>query len=250
VPASFYKVWAIGPPVDNGFMAPITIGVAGIAKRACPAWPFAVVNELICSCLSRAIILPGPPGFIIANDNVPHYVSMDFNLAGQQLPPVDPELLIELQPSFAAGVITFDIWVLNDDRHEENLSHFVSAQKVQAFDHAHCFFNGTNRNAAHQYLEDNRGALGINGHCLLPFFDRIDLMLDWINRIERVPDFYIDEVVKSTVALGLPETEVGYCSEYLRHRRDALRGLITQNRASFPRTQTHLFDQVLGGKRP
>jgi hypothetical protein len=231
-------------------MSAIHIGVAGIAKQACNLSPFVIVNELVCSYLSRAIILPSPPGFIIENEGSPHYVSMNFNLAEQRLPPVDPPQLVELQPHFSAGVLAFDIWVLNSDRHDENLSHFVAAGKAQAFDHGHCFFNGSDSNEAHQYLENNRNSLGIDGHCLLPYLDRLDFMIDWIYRIEQVPDFYIREVVMSTVVLGLPQTEVDYCIDYLCQRRDTLRQLVMANRNSFPAIQGNLWDPFTVGGRP
>lgn len=248
MPSSFYKVWAIGRPLSNGITAPLHIGVAGVAKRSYIDCPYVVVNELICNYLSRAILLPTPPGFIIRNEDVPHYVSLDFNLAGQKLPPVDPSLLVESLPEFSAGVVAFDAWVINSDRHDENLSYLKSANSAQAFDHGHCFFNGATREEAREHLENNRNSIGINNHCLLPYLDRIDHLMRWVDRIEKVPDFYIGEVISSTMALGLPEIEIDYCTDYLCMRRDALGKILISESNRFSAVPDDCWDVYRNGE--
>jgi hypothetical protein len=89
MPATRYKIWSIGSPVGEGAMQSMHVGVAGLAKCALPAQPYAVVNELICGHLAHALLLPIPPGFIIEHEDKPYHVSLNFNLAGEDLPPVD-----------------------------------------------------------------------------------------------------------------------------------------------------------------
>lgn len=59
-------------------------------------------------------------------------------------------------------------------------------------------------------------------------------MRDWISRIKCVPDFYIEEVVKAAVEVGLESTAVQFCSDYLKDRRDRLEQLIRNNVNRFP----------------
>ncbi|MCB9654160.1 MAG: hypothetical protein H6729_08540 [Deltaproteobacteria bacterium] len=52
---------------------------------------YVVANELIAEHLARALLLPIPPGFIIEHKGKPHYVSLNFNLSGEDLPPANPQ---------------------------------------------------------------------------------------------------------------------------------------------------------------
>ncbi len=123
MPATKYKVWAVGAPLGVGATGALHIGIAGIAKPNSAALPLVVANELVCGLLAKAILLPSPPGFIIEHNSQPYYVSLNFNLAGVALPPADVKKLVASQPELASGVLLFDAWVANGDRHRANIAY-------------------------------------------------------------------------------------------------------------------------------
>jgi hypothetical protein len=224
-----YRIWAIGPRVGNTATAPIHVGVAGVAKSSTAQLPYVVANELICASLAKVILLPTPPGFLIDHAGVPHFVSLNFNLAGHDLPPINPQALVQALPSFAAGVVVFDTWIANMDRHPGNLAFDAAQNKAQVFDHSHAFY-AQGRPA----LENLTNALGIGGHCLAPHVSDVAHIKFWCERLQRVPDYYIDEVVTSAATVGLPTADVSFCQQFLRDRRVHLYQLLEQHRNSLP----------------
>jgi hypothetical protein len=231
MPATAYKIWTIGAPVGIGAMQSLHVGVAGVAKAAAPAIPYAVSNELICGYLARAILLPVPPGFLINKGGVPYHVSLNFNLAGQELPPADAAAVVAAHPRLSWGIILFDSWVVNFDRHNGNIAFDQGSNKVQVFDHSHAFCHTDLQG----HLNANVAGLGIGGHCLATEVTTADGFNEWLHRIMSVPEFYIREVVVSSVSAGLPPTEVQFCTDYLLNRRAQLRNIFLANRAAFPK---------------
>jgi hypothetical protein len=102
-----------GAPVDSGATQSFHVGVAGVAKGNAAGLPFVVTNELLCGHLARVLLPPVPPGFIIDHNGTPHYVSLNFNLAGEDLPPADPGAIANARPDLACGIVLFDIWMVN-----------------------------------------------------------------------------------------------------------------------------------------
>jgi hypothetical protein len=80
----------------------------GVAKRATADHPFTVANEYVCGQLGRLLGLPIPPGFTVVAGGTVYHVSMDFNLAGQALPPADAAALVAHDPDLASGIVVFD----------------------------------------------------------------------------------------------------------------------------------------------
>jgi len=241
MPATRYKIWAKGNHVGRGAMESLHVGIAGVAKKANAGLPFAVANELICGHLARAILLPVPPGFIIEQDGAPWYVSLNFNLAGEDLPPVNAGALIRAQPRVACGIVLFDIWVVNIDRNNVNLAFDQSTNRVQIFDHGHAFYHTTNGQA---YLQERRDQLGVAGHCLIGELNSVSEAMDWLRRIRSVPEFYIKEVVQAAVEVGLPSQDRVFCTDYLLDRRERLVTLLKANRTSFPKVVPTLWDEL------
>jgi hypothetical protein len=240
MPATRYKIWAVGDPLGRGAMHSRYVGIAGVAKRASENLPYVVANELICGHLAQAVLLPTPTGLIIEHEGVPYYVSMNFNLAGEDLPPADAAEIVRKHPRLSCGIILFDIWVLNDDRHPENIAYDRISDKVQIFDHSHAFFS---KSDPHAHLENNKERLAIENHCLAEELTRLDGVKEWADRIASVPDFYIREVVKSAESVGLPTEQVEFCSEFLLERRGKLLALIRENTEQFPKIQSSLWEQ-------
>jgi len=72
-------------------------------------------------------------------------------------------------------------------------------------------------------------------------------MQEWIRRVELVAEFYIEEVVKASVKVGLPSTDVQFCSDYLKDRRKRLKQLVHDNVKCFPCVQQGSMTLLDGG---
>ena len=210
-------------------MGSIHVGVAGVAKKASKDMPFAVANEIICGDLARALLLPIPPGFIIHRQEgglpVPYHVSLNFNLAGEDLPPIQVSDVLKEQAQLAAGVLAFDTWILNNDRHTTNIAYYKAAKRLQIFDHSHAFFYGTTREDAAKYLAQHK-TTGLSYHCLALAVSDTDSIKMWCDRIAQIPEFFIRETIKCTKELGLPGQDVDDCVNFLLERRKILYGLL------------------------
>lgn len=218
--------------------------MAGIAKGNTGELPFVVANELICARLASAILLPVPPGFIIDKDGSPHYASLNFNLAGEDLPPANVESLVLRDPALAMGITIFDIWIVNDDRHRNNLDYDADSGKVQIFDHSHAFFHGGN---PRQRLVENEQSLGIGSHSVASRLRSLEGLSTWVQRINEIPEFYISEVVSSASELGLPPNDVEFCTKYLLDRRLRIQDLILANQEAFPSINPQLWNGIESG---
>ena len=119
--------------------APNFVGIAGVAKRANAEHPRVLANELICNRLAHALLLPCPPGATLDRDGVPYFFSLDFNLAGESLPPADPSEIVEKYPRLSWGITLFDALVMNHDRHDKNIAYDADTSRLQIFDHSHAF---------------------------------------------------------------------------------------------------------------
>ena len=241
MPATRYKILHVGSRVGKGAMRSLHVGIAAVAKAASVDQPYAVVNELICNYLARSLLLPIPPGFIIEHEGKPHYVSLNFNLSGEELPPANVDSIVSNHPDLSCGIVLFDIWIINDDRHNGNIAYDSSINKVQIFDHSHAFLRGKDIKSR---LESKRTKLGIEGHCLAPKLNSLGSMRSWIERIGRISEFYIRGVVQSSSSIGLQEEYVDLCSNYLLERRKNLIELTKSNKDGFPNVQKELWDNL------
>jgi hypothetical protein len=232
MPATKYKIWQWADPVGEGATQPIHVGISGVAKTAVEGDPFVVPNELLCNLLARAIMLPTPPGFVVDRDGVPYYVSLNFNLSGHELPDADCGLLAERHPELAWGIILFDVWVVNSDRHERAINFDTLADRVQVFDHDWAFMAGENGRAR---LERATDSTGIHLHCLAGEIAGLGGFREWFERINAVPEFYIREAVQAAAQVGLPEEDVEFCISFLLDRRTRLVELVRADSALFPR---------------
>lgn len=114
-----------GARVGAGATDPQYCTLNGVAKVA-PAGvrPYLVANEQICARLASIINLPVPPGVIVeSTSGQVGYVALRFGNANERPPRLIPTDLVNDCPEIAAGILTFDCWVANGDRHAENLAY-------------------------------------------------------------------------------------------------------------------------------
>lgn len=240
MPLVHYKISAWGNPVGNGATAPNFVAVAGVAKRAQPASPYIVANEVICGALGRGLCLPVPPGFVVDREGVPQHVSLDFNLAGEGLPPADPVALIAAHPKLAAGIVLFDSWIVNTDRHPGNLAFFPANLQVNIFDHSHAFLGSGTDGRAH--LEAHRGQLGIAGHCLASLLTEPSHFDEWLTRLAGIPTYWIEQALWDATSVGMEEDLVPFCLQFLEERRANMRQILRASSGAFPAIPLSLWD--------
>lgn len=234
MPASEYKIWAWGTPVGDGTTEASHVGVAGVAKCNGTTAPCAVANELICADLARAIRLPCPPGFLVNRDGTPYFVSLNFNLAGEDLPPVNPAEVVAAHPRLSTGVLVFDAWVMNFDRHKRNLAYDRDSKRLQVFDHSHALANGlVNKNADLPPL--------YGSHCLAGTIDTTDHFSEWFDRIRQVPDFYIIEAADMALQYGYEANDIDDIKTLLLQRRVDIAQIVRDAAEAMPRIKEQLW---------
>ena len=248
MPVTSYKILAWGTPVGHGVSGHGVSGaqyvnVSGVAKRNSEREPHIVASELIAARLGQAILLPIPPAFIVDCDGAPWFASLNFNLAGESLPPVRGVQVVDNFPSITAGIILFDIWIMNKDRHCRNLAYHRASKRLQIFDHSRALMPYPNQRA---FAEEHRTRLAIGPrHCLAPHIvDALSFSL-WFERIQEVPRYYLKAVLEDAVDVGLRADNVDFFLNMLVERRDRLPQLIDDNIQTFPALQVGLGSPLL-----
>lgn len=226
-----YRLHSVGAQVAQTATAPHYVHIVGVAKPAAPSTPFIVSNELICGHLGRVLGLPVPPGFLVTASGLLHHVSLDFNLTGQPLPPADVPQFVAHDVTLASGIVVFDSWIVNDDRHSQNFAFDTFTQTTTIFDHSHAFM-GSGADGR-QKLDSHRGALGIGGHAVAPYLPHLDGIKKWIDRVQQVPQFVVENAVRSAVGTGIHDEDVDFCIDFLLERQVSLTELFRADQGRF-----------------
>ncbi len=240
-----YRVASFGQELGIGATGSRQITIGAVAKSNGPWASYCIPNELIFAEIGRFLRLPFPPFGIVSTPQAQApfwFASLDFNLTGNALPPIDPEECVERFPNLSAGVLLFDVLVANSDRHRGNLSVDFSAQppRINVYDHGHGLFGfepgkGVQRlTTLHDQLALSDGQLTPgNRHCLLDVIKTDDEFAKWEQRIKALPDFFIEDVCRATVGLGIDESEAREAIDFLRYRRDNLHAIMMRNKGEF-----------------
>jgi hypothetical protein len=165
--------------------------------------------------------------------SAPYFFSLNFNLAEQSLPPADADEIVRTDPRLAWGIILFDCLIMNPDRHTGNIYHDNSTNRVQIFDHERAFMQSGRTNVT-DILNDLNENLGIGGHCLAQKITDIDGQEMWLERISKIPDFFIEEVIESATRVGLPKGSKSDCIDFMKNRRSKIETLMQKQANLFP----------------
>jgi hypothetical protein len=243
----FYEIDAWGEQL-TGDSAPQRCTLSGVAKRNSPKAPYAVPSEFICSRLALLIGLPVPPGAVVtADDGNLAYVSLRFGPKVGSPPPLDAREFVEDNPSTAAGVIAFDCWVGNPDRHEHNLAYVRGEWKVPVtvFDHSHALL-GVRAGAAVQQLCTTLDEPVISGILRQHITSSTEFEY-WANRIGAVPVELIRDICQTVVHPdGITADECTAVTEFLIHRKDRILEMIQSSKGRMPNVR----QWELNGTRP
>lgn len=232
-----YKIFSWGNREFEGANVKYEAAIQVVAKRAAGCL-YTVPNEYICQELGRAIGLPIPTGVVIDKDGEMYYSSLNFNITGHRLPPCDVLAVARDCPNLAVGIILFDIWIGNYDRHLKNMSYNTISKSLHIFDHGNALLYPAGLSNA----SANTGELGIGRHCLAGVITTLSDIWMWQERIDSIPEFFIRDKLRDATAMGLPQEEIEYCVRYLLRRRTELVDLVRTHRGTFRSVPVGMLD--------
>jgi hypothetical protein len=245
-----YQIIRFEQPVGSGVTNAMWASVRAVLKRNSQDEPYCVPNELICGLLGQFLGLPVPPcGLFVEprNPSVLSFGTMNFNLGGDNLPPADPDDCFTAyadpthpRPDAVVGVLLFDVWVLNADRHPRNLAldDSVTPAQLHVFDHSHAVFGQEGAARLHR-LREELGIAGLtasgNRHCLIDVVRSTAWFRFWLDRFLSVPRFVIaDAVDRARSSRLITAEEAGAAVEILWFRRERLADRLKEHRDQFP----------------
>lgn len=231
----------IGEGVTKGIM----VQVRAYAKNR-PELPYNNANESICSSLGRLLGLPIPPYGFVFMPNEPNmllFASLDFNRDTGKLPPLTNSIkLAKALPDIVTGLLLFDIWIGNPDRHPHNLcvDYSKTIPYLYVFDHGHALL-GHEPTCGIQRLTRLEDRLASSGgsetaqhrHCMMDALDTAEHFNKWIDRVQQVPHFFIQDLCTQAVSLGITLDEARAAERFLLNRQAGFRELIKQNQKEF-----------------
>ncbi|PWW24882.1 hypothetical protein JD79_04073 [Geodermatophilus normandii] len=196
-------------------------------KPSTPEHPHLALNELVAARLATVLGLPVPMG------DVGHYdgdraawVSAQIALQGQDVAPPDPASLATIFPVLTAGIVVFDVWLHNVDRHEENLLYHPSLG-LWLIDHDQCLAGSQ---------EDIATTLsGSRDHSTPSYAFVSDQVIqahagEWIERIQRHTDAAVSRTVQDARDRRLLTADQGAAVlTFLSYRRRNLGALVQRS---------------------
>ena len=229
-----YRIVSVGEQLGMGAAGSHYLRISAVAKQNSDKVPYCIPNEFISAEIGRFLGLPVPPCGICrqpeknASD---WFASLDFNLEGDTLPPVDPLKCVTELPRFSTGLLLFDVLIGNNDRHNRNLSvDFLAKPPIMSvFDHSHALLGHT-KDQGKKTLEDSLDNLVLSKHCLLKVLPTDEYFSVWFERIARIPDFFLESRIEEVIGLGIDEEEAKAAYKFLQHRRDEIGEIVKQNR--------------------
>ena len=243
--AGLFSLLKIGSKIGGGALESHHASLRSVVKNN-EVLKYCISNEFICAEIGRFVGLPIPPcGIVYAQGYaIKHwFASLNFNLTADDLPPIDPQKCTDDLPDLSTGLILFDIWIANPDRHRKNLSVDLDERppRMSIFDHSHALFGHVN-GAGIQRLNDLQDRLGISGgtvtgqnrHCLIDKLNTDSFFHKWCDRIVSVPDYLIEDVCNGTVDMKMITTqEASAAKNFLIRRRNNIRALVDSNHGEF-----------------
>ncbi len=256
-----YQIIRFEQPVGSGVTDAWWAQLRAVMKRNSTAEPYCVPNELVCGLLGQFLGLPVPPCGLFVEPRNPSAVwfgTMNFNLNGDTLPPAEPDDCFlayadpaHPRPDAVVGVLLFDLWVLNADRHSRNLvlDDSVTPAQLHVFDHSHALFGREGSARLHRLREDlviaGLNPESGNRHCLIDGVRFTNWFRFWLDRIHAVPRFAITDAVDRVLHSRLiTHEEAGSAVETLWFRRERLTDILYRNRNQFPNIPDALWGQL------
>ncbi|MFJ5043455.1 hypothetical protein [Streptomyces sp. NPDC088719] len=220
------------------------------ARKNTQERPFGVANDYIASSLGIAAGLPIAPGTLIeVYGGGYNYASLAFGDRGDQPPPIIPPRFCEERPWEACGIIAFDQWIFNTDRHEKNIGHLPGVS-VGLFDHDLSLMNhAQTSDEALSLLADWQDSAG-KFHCLPPHVTDVSHFAEWFERIASVTRREIRRVMSTAYTAGLIDATLrDALTSFIEHRQTRISSFIDETRDQYRSVSSWTLDlkEVDGG---
>lgn len=200
----------------EGSSSPSKCTLLGVTKTADDHSLYSVFNEYVCSRLAILVGLPTRPCVLVED---PEGALSAACLWIDGSPPADLEDALRRFPRTAAGIVTFDCWIANDDRGFENL--LLSDDELIPIDYDQGLF-GSGFNPERMTRPDEPYAGGIAE--LVPPSRHID---EWCARIAAAPRWVIEDAVAEVLATDQFDDEDGeQALGFLLKRQPVVRKLL------------------------
>lgn len=237
---AIFEVLNWGDWVDDGDSAPRYCTLGGVAKINGPDRPYLAINEYVCAELGRVVGLPTVPGVVVNDGALQGFVSLRFGPKGEQPPPAIPSEFAQAEPDLAAGVVAFDCWIANPDRHSGNFAYSRSTSATHLFDHDMALLG---RRGASK-LGELSGAHLLQRHPVARELRDPVPLLDWANVISHVSSRSIGLALGELRSAGLltPE-DAKIVADFLEQRSRGISAMLRQARddRAFPNAPNFLI---------
>jgi hypothetical protein len=225
--------------------------VGAIHKGAIAEKPYRFSNELICGSIAQFLRLPIPPFCVTEfweqegakKKGELLFSSLDFNYERDSTPPPDFDLCVKHLEATCAGILLFDIFVLNPDRTRDNLwcDNPARPKRLMIYDHdaalLGCENDGIDRLKG---LEDKLGLCFwlpnqqmTNWH---PFLRKIESPApfeEWYQKIATIPKWFLNETCEDATKFEISKSEAKSAARILLNRSRGLEDIVNRNRAEF-----------------
>ncbi|WP_435612189.1 hypothetical protein [Streptomyces sp. bgisy159] len=229
----YFDIAHYGAAIENSTGGVYHVKLNAYARQDTSAKPFAVVNDFVASSLGMAAGLPVPPGNLVGLYGGKHgYVSLAFGDRGDRPPPVIPPKFCAERPWEACGIIAFDHWILNTDRHDENLAYLPDVG-VSVFDHDRTLINQPPDGDAIASLSSGKD-IAYKTHCLIRHVKDVSHFPEWFDRISSVTRREILQIVGRCHSAGLIDAHVrDALIEFIEYRQSRIRSFIDRTKDQF-----------------
>lgn len=224
IEVSDFRPWA---PEEDGDGEIWTGNVRMILKPAADDHPMMLVNEFISSRLAQAIGLRCPAGDIAQMyDGRRAWATVDLLFRGHSPAPPRPKRILETAAHHAAGCVVFDTWILNDDRHEDNVV-FHEYLGLWLIDHDQALGGKSeDLKAVLPTCSDRASSPRLFRGIALPERE----LAYWTTRVSAVPMSVVNGVIEEARRRNLCNRQQGVAlRNFLHHRRDRITSLTTES---------------------
>jgi hypothetical protein len=208
-----------------------------------PKSKYLAVNEWICGHIGQFLRLPIPPFALMrrGRGQSSFFASLRFTRRDDEAPDdCNPVIVAEKQARIATGIVLFDAFVMNGDRHEGNIAvDSIQAPKlIHVFDHDRALLGNRGVDRIRSMTEKLGIAKHANSatttkHCLIGHLRTAKHFHEWINRIYMIPEWFLAELCHQVVGLGITTEEADDMVSLLRYRKQNFASLIERNKSRF-----------------
>lgn len=236
-----YHVSTWRDPVAEGVSDTRLVSLEGFAKVNSDKYPYCVANEYLASRLAVRVGITVPPGTLVHSDKAGEvgWVTLSY---GDPLPPANPGSVVADLPSMSAGLVVFDIFIINTDRHARNVAYRPSQKRLEVFDHSHALF-GPKQGKVSERIDGARGKLAVTGatiggnrQCLMDYVSKPEELLGWAEKLTKeLHEAFLIEACREVheADLGPTKSECDEVAEFLLSRREHLNEVILGEKAEF-----------------